>query len=443
MAAALIGAALATTTTALRAQTPDTMKARMDSITRRLEELELRLRQREAADRERAETAMAADAEGAIGRDTGDVRLRTVSGIGSRPFARRLGRSAAVGGYMDLEFKPRNYTPFSDSGNEDRYSSFVAHRVIPFIFAEVTDRVHFGTELEFEYGGEEIKVEFAAMDVTLAEALNFRGGILLSPLGKFNLIHDSPVNDLTERPLVDQALLPTTLSESGIGFFGTVYPTEQSVVTYELYAVNGFTENVLRRNSAGVVNQLRVRSGRGSQRSDNNGNKAIVGRLAVSPFLGVELGGSAHVGEYANTLTPGAGVEEGAGLSIWALDAIVTRGPFELMGEYARVNADVPATALVSGEQSGLYVQGNAHFGHGLVPGFRNSVFTGVVRYDLVDYDSEIDGDAQRRLTLGLNWRPVEETVFKFDYLIDSSAVREGDWANTERAFEFSIATYF
>lgn len=433
---ALVFAALLATGAAADLNAQDTLRARVDSMARRMEDLELRLRQQEDLLRQRGEAAMAAD-ERAAGaeRDTViDPRLRGVSGIYNRPFALRFGRGAAVGGYMDLEFKP------DEPGGDD--FSFVAHRMIPFIFAEITDRIHFGTELEFEYGGEEIKVEFAAADVELAEWLVLRGGLLLSPLGKFNLIHDSPVNDLTERPLVSRFIIPTTLTEAGLGINGTIYPSEQSVLTYELYAVNGFNEAVVRRSDAGAPTSFRIRNGRGSARLDNNPNKAIVGRLAFSPLLGLELGASGHTGVYANE-TPGAGLTGDERLTIWAVDGIFSRGPFELLGEYARASFDLPTGATFGDSQDGWYLQGNVHFGHGLIPLFPQSVFTLVGRWDQVDFDRDIGGDAQRRVTVGLNFRPVEETVFKFDWLHDWTAARGADFGDRMGSFEFSLATYF
>ena len=105
----------------------------------------------------------------------------------------------------------------------------------------------------------------------------------------------SPLNDLTERPTVNRQIMPSTLSESGMGFFGTFYPSELSVATYEVYVVNGFNAKVI--NSSGA---LRIRGGRGSQKSDNNENKAITGRFGLSPRLGMNFGASFHTGAYDN-----------------------------------------------------------------------------------------------------------------------------------------------
>ena len=457
--ALMILAGVSFTATAVQAQErQDSVAAAVDSLASRLAELELELARQQAELQADAEARMRAEERGAVeeGAMMPDQRLRAVSGIYGRPFVWR-GGGAAVGGYVDLEYE-------HTLDEEDGPKQFIAHRMIPFIFAEITDRIHFGTELEFEYGGEEIKVEFAALDVAFADAFAFRGGLLLSPLGKFNLIHDSPVNDLTRRPIVDQQIIPTTLTEAGLGFFGSLYPSERSVLTYEAYVTNGFASGLL-ANGGTLRASPRIRSGRGNLRNDNNDNKALVGRLGFSPFLGMEIGASAHTGTYAGRLevedevpfsfTDDAGV---AGLAtfdgdervtIAALDGIFTRGPFEVLGEVAFSSVDMPEATTAAAEladeisQLGYYAQGNVHFGHGWIGIFPASVFTAVARYDAVDFDVDADGDDQNRLSLGLNWRPVEETVFKLSWERDETTARLADESEDEGALWFSIASYF
>ena len=167
-------------------------------------------------------------------------------------------------------------------------------RFIPFIYSQVTDRIQVAAEIEFEHGGTdnnqddgEVKVEFATFDYLIEDWVNFRAGILLTPLGRFNLLHDSPLNDLTHRPLVSRFIIPTTLSEAGLGLYGTFYPTRLSKVDYEFYLTNGFDgNNKLFSEKDGTSKS------KGSEKTDNNENKAIVARIGVSPFLGVEVGGS-------------------------------------------------------------------------------------------------------------------------------------------------------
>jgi hypothetical protein len=444
----------------LDAQTPDTLLAR---LAREVEALRLEVRHQASLLAERDSAAMAVGERQGPAGQAPDQRYRQVSGIATRPFLYR-GVNAAVGGYVDLEFA-RDF--------DANTTTFTQHRFIPFIFADISDRLHFGTEVEFEYGGPnaptrdgEVKVEFAAFDVTLARAVSFRAGALLSPLGKFNLIHDSPVNDLTDRPLVDNRIIPTTLTEAGAGLFGQFYPSETSVLTYEAYVVNGFNNSLLGYSvnaaTGAITPTTNVRSARGSMRGDNNPGKSLVGRVAFSPLLGIELGASAHTGRYADT---------GDGrLTVAALDGIVARGRWELLGEFATASLTVDrptelprarqaflaargdtvgfdaayAAVAFTTTQRGAYLQFNYHFLQGAVRGFPNSTFTGVARLEHLDLDADRDGNLQQRLSLGLNWRPLEQSAIKVDYqwswVTPSGATTSLPPTNRLVA---SVATYF
>jgi hypothetical protein len=118
----------------------------------------------------------------------------------------------------------------------------------------------------------------------------------------------------------------------------------------------------------------------------------------------------------------------------------------------------------------GYYIQGNYHF----MPEFLKklapshftdaSIFTAVVRWEQVDTDTD---DRTRRapntvghrrqlerLTLGLNFRPIEDTVFKFDWQFNTQKdalglVPGGDFATSSNnpingnGFLIQAATYF
>ena len=379
--------------------------------------------------------------------DTGARRASSTPGIYGKPFVRRFGSGTAVGGYVDLEFR---------HSLSDRVAAFDQRRLVPFLFAEITDRLHFGTEIEFEHGpalenadGEaegagEIKIEFATIDYQFREALNLRGGVLLSPLGRFNLTHDSPVNELTDRPLVALQVIPTTLSEAGLGFFGTLYPSERSLLSYEAYAVNGF-DAVLGEPEEG---RLPIRDASGKRGDVANAPINFVGRMAFSPFLGLEVGASAHVGPYGGYGDARPSPRSTHNASIWALDATLNRGPVDILGEYARLNVSLSDAARALGTapgREGLYVQGNLHFGQGWLPPAATSSFTAAVRYDFVNY--QLGGgttDRQRALTLGVNWRPVADAAFKTDVRWDwVTAAGGGSYGPAAKRLAFSVATYF
>jgi hypothetical protein len=382
-----------------------------------------------------------------------------------------------VGGYMDIQYRTAKNSNIDNGiningSNVHTSSSFDQTRFVPFFFSDVTDRIKVAAELEIEHGirsksnsgsGIEVSLEFATIDYLIAEPINFRAGILLLPVGKFNLLHDSPLNDLTDRPLVSTLIIPSTLSEAGAGFYGTFYPTRLSKLDYELYVTQGFNGY----SNDGLTPQIGEGSGLRDARQrvsttddglDNNNGKAVVGRLAFSPLLGVEVGASGYYGTYDPfSRRP---------LSIMAVDWTLQRGPFELIGEaawaYARDNskdlfgnpsfeptrAD-GTTPLRAQRSGGYYVQANYHFMPDVLKRLApthfkdSSTFTGVLRWDDINTNRDVvggPGDLQR-LTLGLNFRPIEDTVFKFDYQFNF----ENGKANriNNNAFLISVATYF
>ncbi|MDR4504958.1 MAG: hypothetical protein MRK01_09245 [Candidatus Scalindua sp.] len=370
----------------------------------------------------------------------------------AKPFLRRFGRNTYVGGYMDHELV------FDEGGND----FFDQHRLIPFIYSDVSDRIKFATEIEFEHGGTdgpggvlgqsgEMKIEFATLDFLINDAINYRGGIILSPLGKYNLVHDSPLQDLAIRPMVNRNIIPTTLSEAGMGFFGTFYPTELSKLDYEIYLVNGFQALQDDGEQATSSAEGFIRSSRGSLKADNNTNFAVVGRLAYSPFLGLEFAGSFHTGTIDE--------RNRNRQTIVALDWTYQKGAFELVGEMAKTMTDRDGTVstgeevsdLIAQDSFGYYIEPRYHFMPGLLqdiaPTFFNefSTFTAVLRFGATDmgnfgYDK---GKIRRtRITPGINYRYTEDTVFKAEYLINLEHGRELEEVSNNQLV-FSVSTYF
>ena len=371
----------------------------------------------------------------------------------TKPFLRRFGRNTYLGGYMDFEFRASE-----DEGGDQ---GFDQTRFIPFIYSDVSDRVKVASEIEFEHGGiseendGEVKLEFATVDFLITDWINWRGGFILTPLGKFNLVHDSPLQDLTERPLVDQFIIPTTLTDLGMGFFGSLYPSELSKLDYEIYATNGVFHGLNAKHESKFELEEGIRESRNDEPFDNfNKSPAVVARVGFSPFIGLEFGGSVHTSRYDE--------KNNNQLTIPAFDFAYQRGPFELVGEgaYAFIETDNFARSAVDEDGNpngvadsmwGYYVEARYHF----MPPFlrswapriftENSTFTGVLRWDQVQTSAILsDGRnnwLRNRITPGLNYRYTEDTVFKLDYQINMEEKDLTDIANN--AFLFSVATYF
>jgi hypothetical protein len=350
------------------------------------------------------------------------------SAYARRPWLASMGKTT-LGGYADIHLRYEVVEGLVDE------LTFVPERFNFFTFTPVGDRVRITSELEIEEAGEEIKLELGTIDFEIDTALTFRAGILLAPIGRYNVEHDAPQNAFTDRPLAVTEIIPSTLSEVGMGFYGAFHPSAKSQITYEIYAVNGLGEVVAQDA------QTRIAAGKDNF-EDNNPSPSVTGRVGMSPVPGLEVGLSGHFGPYNAFKVEGERVEETRNLGLYALDLRIDRGRFQLQTEVAWADIDVPREVggLYASSQWGAYTQVVVRFLEGAVlPG---SSFGAGARYGFVDFDADSAGDHTHRVTLGLNFRPVEETVFKLDY---QRTISEDPLDNVEHsaAILFSVASYF
>ncbi len=387
---------------------------------------------------------------------------------------------STIGGYADIQFNALTAPNFD---NRSR-NTFNQIRMVPFIYADITDRIKFATEIEIERGGPSaqvsgdgsLQIEFSQIDYLVNEAINLRAGVLLVPVGKFNLLHDSPLNDLVDRPMVSRLVIPSTWSEAGAGLYGTVYPSRMAKLDYELYVINGLSATPGSATATSrITDDAGLRNARGSLSRDRDDGKSIVGRFAYSPMLGIEVAGSFYHGLYSNK-NAATGINNASNYAdIFAIDWTLQKGPWELIGEsaWSRISGNETAGYRGPAGMQGYYIQANYHF----MPEWLKkaapthftdaSTFTAVVRWERVDTDTDdrtlgntptaADPGFHRgeleRLTLGLNFRPIEDTVFKFDYQFNTqknTTISNVTNVSTNRTgridgngFMFMAATYF
>lgn len=354
-------------------------------------------------------------------------------GVYDKPFLTRLGGRTAIGGYAEAHARWQRVDGVRDE------AGFEARRFNLFTNTRVSDFVRIGAELEFEDGGREIKLEYAAIDVRVHPAFTLRAGMLLSPLGRFNLAHDSPLNEFTDRPLVSTEMLGVALSEPGFGAFGQIGFARSARMTYELYATNGFHDGLITQSEDGT----RVPLGRGNF-EDNNGSPAVVGRLTMSPRPGSEVGISMHHGAYNVFEDEGATVDERRNLTILVLDAELHLAGIAFAGEAAVSRIDIPSglTGIYASRQRGAYVEAVRAFGGGWVQTMPQSSFAAKLRLDGVDLDAERAGHGVMQLSAGVNFRPTGDSVLKFDYVRGRSR-DEFNNASNHAYILLSVATYF
>ncbi len=354
-------------------------------------------------------------------------------GAYDKPFLAHLGGNTAIGGYAEAHAR------WEEAGGIREAAGFEAKRFNLFTATQVSDFVRIGAEIEIEEGGEELKLEYAAIDLRIHPSLTLRGGMILSPLGRFNLSHDAPLNEFTDRPLVSTDILGVALSEPGFGVLGQFGFGRTGRTTYEGYATNGFHDGLITESEDGT----RIPAGRGNS-SDANASPALVGRLALSPTVGWEFGLSAHHGAWNIWNVGGATVDERRNLTIGVLDAEMRMGAVTLQGEFATATIDVPAglSGIYASHQRGGYLDLSMPFGAGWIAAMPMSIFTAKLRLDAIDLDTDRAGHSIRQVSLGINFRPTNDTALKFD-LVRGRSRDEFNVGVSHAKLLMSLATYF
>lgn len=355
------------------------------------------------------------------------------------------------------------YGEFSFSKYPGTDSAFDARRFVLFLFSPITDRISLATELEWEHGGTPVRrdgqlalgealLEFAVIDVKLWEWLTLRAGLVLIPIGRLNVNHDAPSLEFTDRPLMHQFVIPTTWWEAGAGLTGRI-GLGAWLLSYELYAVNGLTSAISEANG--------LRQARGSVLQDNNGDKALTGRVSgyfFSPrgrFVPtVELGLSGYTGEYNRG---------GRRANLLAVDLLVRNAYLELAGEYARAILDsgfdddyaASTRAVVPTGMQGIYVELRGRLPlrlffprlQALPLWLGEASLLLALRYEEVDTNLDVRSQYdQRRLSLGLNLRLSAAFVFKHELqwtVNDASGVRREFWQDPTLGYVSSVAFLF
>lgn len=269
-----------------------------------------------------------------------------------RPFLLRS-RSAALGGYVEADATVTREEGVNSGLN------LALRRFNLFIYSQISPRIQMLAELEFEIGGQEIKIETAQLDVQATDWLSLRVGVLLIPLGQFNQDHDAPRWPLIDRPLVSETLLPATLSEVGLGVIAQ-HSVGATTMDVQAYVTNGL--------SAAIVDSERGRTDipagkhEGLLHLDTNGYPAFSGRAGVMwhGASGTSVGGglSAYHTIYNRFRDAGEAIDVAHRLTLAAIDVRAEVGRFELRGEAALAAITLPAglTGLLADRQWGWHI---------------------------------------------------------------------------------------
>jgi len=364
----------------------------------------------------------------------------------NRPFLTIKKTPIALGGYLEAN------SIYSGEDGVNEGWSFEARRLTLFMSASISKRIKFLSEIEFEEGGKEIAIEFAALDVAFHPAFNFRGGIILNPIGAFNQNHDGPKWEFIERPDVAVNLLPATWSNVGFGLYGKTFK-DNWIFAYEAYVTNGFDDSIIDNEENRTFLPAAKENPERFEES-NNGKPLFTGKIAVKNRAIGEIGFSYMGGIYNKFEEDGVMLDQERRLDVFAIDLNTTikKTGTKVVGEVAFITVDVPDTFTqqYGNRQWGAFVDIVQPVLKRKILDWENATLYVAARFDYVDWNvgtfNETKtpiGEELLAITPSISFRPTSQTVFRLNYrhqwekdILNNAPAKAASWL-------FGISTYF
>lgn len=372
--------------------------------------------------------------------------LLNMDAVYNRPMLAAGKLPVSLGGYVEA-----NYQYLNENGVSEGHQ-FQMRRLTLFVASAISKRIKFLSEIEFEDGTKEINIEFASIDFELAPLLNFRGGIVMNPIGSFNQNHDGPKWEFVDRPISATQMLPATWSNVGFGAYGKKY-SKDWVYGYELYLTNGFDESII-SNSQNKTYLPAAKANPDRFEESFNGIPLLTAKFALRNNHVGEIGVSYMGGVYNKFQKDGLILDKKRNINVYALDfnTTISRTGTFINGEWAWINLDIPDTYT---EQFGRKQQGG--FIDIVQPifsrpffGFEKSVFNAAVRLEYVDWNkgkfASTGGnisDHMYSVVPAISWRPTPQTVLRFNYRYNWQTDLLGNPPSRLVGFQFGFSTYF
>ena len=352
----------------------------------------------------------------------------------------------SVGGYMEA-----NWQHIGEEGISEGHQ-FQFRRLSLFVSSSISKRIKFMTEIEFEPADNSVAVEFAAVDIEFSPLVNFRGGIIVNPIGAFNQNHDGPKWEITGRPISATQMLPATWSNAGFGLYGKKY-NKDWMFGYEAYLSSGFDGNIINN---GLSKTYLPASKENSERFEVSvsGEPLYTGKIAVRNNKIGEIGLSYMGGAYNAYEDDGEEVDDRRALHVFAVDFNTTL-PYTntfITGEWAWINVDVPDTYTqhYGNKQQGGFVDIVQPLLQGKILGWDNAVINLACRLEYVDWNvgklketGENIGEDTWSIVGGLGFRPNAQTILRLNYRHQQTRDFLGNPPELLGGFSFGLATYF
>lgn len=321
-------------------------------------------------------------------------------------------------------------------------------RLVLLLGYRFNDKTQFVTEIEFEHV-EEVFVEQAFVNYNVANNVNLRGGLMLVPMGIINEFHEPTTFNGSERPAMDNAIVPTTWRELGVGVNGRFNDIS---LGYQAYVFNGF-KSTEADGDGGVSGFLQgsngLRGGRQKGIKSTIDSPTFSTKFDYYGIRGLRLGLAGYFGktqaEDDVKEIDGANI----GVSMIGFDARYAYQRFTARGQFVRASlSDTEEYNALTGQDLGSALQGWYIEGaYNLLPSNKKQKLFAFARYEVYDTHASTAGtltknDAYDRtdFTTGLTYHLAPGVVLKGDYQFRSNALEDGD---VKDRLNFGIGVWF
>lgn len=347
------------------------------------------------------------------------------------------GKAVTIGAYGEMLYNQ----PEGTNGELD------VQRLVLLFGYKFNDQVQFVTEIEFEHV-KEVFIEQAFINYNVANNVNLRGGLMLVPMGLINEFHEPTTFNGTERPMVDNVIVPTTWRELGVGVSGKI---DEISLGYQAYVFNGFKSTRLDTKgeiTGFLAGKNGLRGGRQKGIQSTVDSPTFSAKFDYYGLSGLRLGLSGYYGK--TQAEDNVEDLEGAnvGVAMIGFDARYAYQKFMARGQvvYASISDTKEYNTLTKNDLGsnlfGWYVEG----AYNLLPKGNKQKLFAFTRYEKYNTHASTDGiDINKAydrtdITTGVSYHIAPGVVLKGDYQFKDNALK-GDGVKDQ--LNFGIGVWF
>jgi len=342
-----------------------------------------------------------------------------------------------LGAYGEITYNQ----PEGDNGELD------VQRMVVLLGYNFNNKVQFISEIEFEHV-EEVFVEQAFINYSVADNVSLRGGLMLVPMGIINEYHEPTTFNGTERPAVYSTIVPTTWREIGVGLTGRIPDVS---LGYQAYVFNGF-KSTASDNEGGAIGLLKgsngLRGGRQKGIQSTVDSPTLSTKLDYYGLPGLRIGLAGYFGKTQAEDEIESLEGSTIGITMVGLDARYRYKKFSARGSfiYASLN-DTKAYNDLTGKDLGSALRGYyVEAAYNLLSLTAKQRLVAFARYENYDTHDNTDGipsnDSYNRtdITTGLSYHIAPGVVVKGDYQFRDNAEAN---SNVKNRLNFGIGVWF